>query len=159
MRPWLPLALAAACLAHPAAAFDLTGTWEGKQTCKGSDGAKFSFVFPTTLRITQTGTVLAMEVVSDAGSDFYNGTGIDGTAKPENGEAYFVHCGTTFVPATGKEAFDETGRGIVKTKETGSGSFKGTSNFYNGEPEVANCKWSYKRTLTADPAVLSCPAG
>ena len=156
MRPWLPLALAAACLAQPAGAFDLTGTWEGKQTCKGSDGAKFSFVFPTTLRITQTDTTFAMEVVSDSGSDFYNGIGIDSTAKPQNGEAYFVHCGTTSVPATGKEAFDETGRGIVKTKETGTGSFKGTSIFYNGEPEVASCKWSYKLTDPADPQAVGC---
>ena len=117
MRPWLPIALAAACLAQPAAAFDLTGTWEGKQTCKGlSAGEKTSFSFPSMLRITQTGTELALKVVSDSGTDVYNGIGIDGALKPEAGEAYFVHCGTGDVPAVGEDAFDESGRAVVKTK-------------------------------------------
>lgn len=158
MRPWLPIALAAACLAQPAAAFDLTGTWEGKQTCRGlSAGEKTSFSFPSTLRITQTGTELALEVVSDAGTDVYNGIGIDGALNPLAGEAYFVHCGTSDVPAVGQDAFDESGRAVVKTKaEIVGGSFVGTSSFYNDFPEVFSCKWSYKRTDAADPGVAGC---
>ena len=156
MRPWLPIALAAA-LAQPAAAFDLTGTWTGKQTCKGSSaGEKFSFSIPSTLLVTQTGAALNIHVVSDTGTDIYQGIGIDSTAKPVNGDAYFVHCGTTDVPETGDD-FDESGRATVKTNESGTGSFKGTSAFFNSEPEVASCKWSYKRTDAADPAVTGCP--
>jgi hypothetical protein len=157
MRPLLPIALAAACLAQPAAAFDLTGTWEGKQTCKGlSAGEKFSFSIPSTLLITQTDTTFNIHVVSDSGTDVYQGVGVDGTVNPVNGEAYFVHCGTTDVPETGDD-FDESGRAVVKTNETGSGSFKGTSAFFNSAPEVASCKWSYKRVETTDPVVAACP--
>jgi hypothetical protein len=156
MRPWLPLALAAV-LAQSAGAFDLTGTWEGKQTCKGlSAGEKFSFSIPSTLLITQAGPTFYIHVVSDSGTDVYQGYGVDGSANPVNGEAYFVHCGTTDVPENGDD-FDESGRSVVKTKETGSGSFKGTSAFFNAEPEVASCKWSYKRIETTDPMVAGCP--
>jgi hypothetical protein len=159
MRPWLPLAFAAACLAQPAAAFDLTGTWEGKQVCRGlSAGEKTSFSIPSQLRITQTGTELALEVVSDAGTDVYNGIGIDNALKPTVGEAYFVHCGMSDVPAVG-DAFDESGRALLRTnEETGGGSFTGSSSFYNDLPEVFTCKWIYKRTDPADPGVSGCPS-
>jgi len=159
MRPWLPIALAAAALAaQPAASFDLTGTWQGKQTCRGlSAGEKTAFSFPSTLRITQTGSELALEVVGDAGTDVYNGMGIENALKPAVGEAYFVHCGMSDVPATGEDSFDESGRAVVRTKEeTGRGTFTGTSSFYNDFPEVFTCKWSYKRTDTADPGVAGC---
>lgn len=158
MRPWLPIAVAAACLAQPAAAFDLTGTWEGKQTCSGSSaGEKFSFSIPSTLLISQTDTTFNIHVVSDSGTDVYRGVGIDSVAKPVNGDAYFVHCGTTDEPETGDD-FDESGRATVKTKEeTGVGAFKGTSAFFNAEPEVASCRWSYKRIEATDPAVGGCP--
>jgi hypothetical protein len=158
MRPWLPLALAAALVAQPAAAFDLTGTWEGKQTCSGSSaGEKFSFSIPSTLLITQTGTALNIHVVSESGTDVYQGFGVDSVANPLNGDAYFVHCGTSDVPETGDD-FDESGRATVKTKEeTVGGAFKGTSAFFNAAPEVASCRWSYKRTDAADPDVAGCP--
>jgi hypothetical protein len=156
MRLWLALAVAAV-LAPPAAAFDLTGTWTGKQTCKGSSvGQKIKFSFPSELLITQTGTDIVIHVVSDSGTDVYQSVAIDDLLKPENGAAYFVHCGTTDIPETGDE-FDENGRATVKTKATGTGSFKGTSTFFNNEPEVASCKWSYKRTNPTDPAVTGCP--
>lgn len=158
MRSWLAFAVAAA-LAQPAAAFDLTGTWTGKQSCKGSAvGEKISFSFPSELLITQNGTDLNIHVVSDSGTDIYQSVGIDDLVKPENGAVYFVHCGTTDIPETGDE-FDENGRASVKTKEaSGTGSFKGTSTFFNIEPVVASCKWSYKRTSTTDPAVKGgCP--
>jgi hypothetical protein len=157
MRPWLGLAFAAACLAQPAAAFDLTGTWEGKQTCRGlSAGEKTSFSIPSQLRISQNGAELAIEVVSDSGTDVYNGAGVDNTLKPTAGEAYFVHCGMSDVPATG-DAFDESGRAVLRTnEETGGGTFTGTSSFYNDFPEVFTCKWSYRRTDVTDPQVNGC---
>ena len=96
-------------------------------------------------------------MVSDAGTDVYNGIGIDGALNPLAGEAYFVHCGTSDVPAVGQDAFDESGRAVVKTKaEIVGGSFVGTSSFYNDFPEVFSCKWSYKRTDAADPGVAGC---
>jgi hypothetical protein len=157
LRSWLAFTVAAV-LAQPAAAFDLTGTWTGKQTCKGSSaGQKINFSFQSELLITQTGTDLNIHVVSDSGTDIYQSVAIDDLAKPENGAVYFVHCGTTDIPETGDD-FDESGRATVKTKEArGTGSLKGTSSFFNNEPEVASCKWSYKRTTTTDPAVTGCP--
>ena len=148
------LALAFPLSAH---AFDLTGTWEGKYTCKGFDGEKYSFTVPGTLEITQTGTVLALALPFDGGADAYNGVGIDDTAKPLQGAAYFVHCGVTDVPGMGEGGLDETGFAKIKTKENGTGSFKATTTYYLGAPrEVATCKWSYKRIDTADPVVPSC---
>jgi hypothetical protein len=157
MRLWLAL-VAAAALAQPAAAFDLTGTWTGKQTCKGSSvGEKIKFSFASELLITQTGGDLVIHVVSDSGTDVYQGAAIDDLVKPQNGAVYFVHCGTTDIPETGDQ-FDENGRASVKTKEAaGTGSLKGTSTFFNNEPEVASCKWSYKRTNATDPVVTGCP--
>jgi hypothetical protein len=157
MRPWLPLALAVAWLSQPAAAFDLTGTWVGKQTCKSADGTRFSFKIPSTLLISQNGSEIAMHVVTEGGTDVYNGVGIDLADKPEGGDAYFVHCSTSDVPGTGADAFDEAGRATVKAKETGSGSFKATSTYFNTVPETGTCKWSYLRTDVVDPDVDACP--
>jgi len=152
MRPSFAL-VAALALAAPAAAFDLTGTWEGKQTCGDFNGTAAKFTVPSsTIQITQVGTAIVMLV---DGADYYNGVGIDATAKPETGRTYFVHCGTSDVPGNGVDGFDETGSASVKTKDNGSGSLKGGSTFYNNNVDVGVCKWTYKRTSTTNPNLTS----
>jgi hypothetical protein len=150
----LVFALAAAlCLAAPAAAFDLTGTWVGKQTCGAFDGTTTKFKIPDSqLQITQVGSDIVMSV---DGMEFYNAVGIDDTANPDRGHTYFAHCGTSSVPGSGGKDFDETGSATVKVKSNGDGTLKASSTFFNNTPEVAVCRWSYRRTSTTDPALVS----
>jgi hypothetical protein len=159
MRAAVLIVLALA-LPLPSQAIDLTGTWEGKYTCKGFEGEKFSFTVVGTLEITQTGAELALRVPFDGGADEYNGVAIDDARKPETaGAAYFVHCGTSEDPGTGLEGFDETGFAKLKTNASGGGSFKATTNAFFSEPPIGagNCKFSFKRTSTVDPVVPACP--
>jgi hypothetical protein len=147
--------LAAAAVAPGASAFDLTGSWEGRWSCKGFDGAKFDASNPeSTLQITQTGPVLA---VREDGGIPYNGGAIFDTKSPTTkGEIALVKCETDNVPLGGPEGV------IIRAKvkadaEKGTGSFKGLSIVESGAPEVLTCKYVYKRTSTANPAVAACP--
>ncbi len=152
----LALALAALVVTPPAAhAFDLTGTWIGKWSCKGFDGSKFTDANKTsTLRLTQTGNVINADL--DNGDFHYNGGMIADTTKPEKGEAVFLSCGTDNVPLSGSEA--EIIRAAVKTKSgTFKASFKGTSIFENEQGDVGSCKYTFKRTDSTNPNVAGCP--
>ena len=158
MRSALVLAFA---LAFPLAAdaFNLTGSWQGKYTCRAFDGTKFSFNVPGTLEITQNGTDIDLQLPFTGGADVYRGISIDATGKPEQGAVYFAHCGISDVPGTGDNNFDETGFALVKTKENGDGTFKAATTFFLATPplEAASCKWSYKRVSTTNPNVVGCP--
>src|SRR5512134_200222 len=69
----LPLAALLAA-AVPCEALDLTGTWVGKQTCRGFDGANFAFkLSESTVEIVQTGNDIALQVLTDAEPDVYRG--------------------------------------------------------------------------------------
>jgi hypothetical protein len=158
MRSLLLLMLA---LAFPlsAQAFDLTGTWEGKYTCKGSDGSNFTYSVPTILEITHVGTEIRAQFPFDMGADVYAGFSIDDDRKPlDKGVAYFIHCGMTDAPGSGENGYDETAFVRATTKSNGGGTLKGSTVFFVSDPppEVSSCKWSYKRTSTTDPAVPSC---
>jgi len=150
------LAFAILVVTPPAAhAFNLTGTWIGKWSCKGFGGSKFTSDNKTsTLRLTQTGNVIAADL--DNGDFHYNGAMIADTAKPEKGEAVFLSCGTDNVPQSGSEA--EIIRAAVKTKlGTFKASFKGTSIFESNFGDVGSCKYTFKRRNTIDPNVVGCP--
>ena len=165
MRARILLTAAALALttAAPAAhAFDLTGHWIGKWSCKGFDGTKFTSKEPdSTLDVTQTGNDILASI--DGQIFLYNGTAIPDLAKPEKGEAVLLQCGTSNA-VTLQES--EIVRATVKTKDTTfKASFKATSIFTdlfvndNQEqvPEVGTCKYSYKRIDTIDPQVPGCP--
>ena len=161
-----------ATAASAAHAFDLTGHWEGKWSCKGVDPFEGKFtvssqIKPSTLDITQVGGTFAAVVdasVSAAnGGDFpFNVFAIPDVKKPdEKGEVVLLACpnGNTVPPQDGGSA--EIIRAQVKTKaNTFKASFKGASVFtdtFNGAPEVGTCKYSYKRIDTTDPGVSNCP--
>jgi hypothetical protein len=168
-RMFLAVTFFLATGAPAAHAFDLTGHWTGKWSCKGvANDGKFtvsSSISPSTLDITQVGGTFAAVVdvsVSPAdGGDFpFNVFAIPDLKKPdEKGEVVLLACpnGNT-VPASGSA---ETMRGQVKTKaNTAKASFKATSIFtdiFNGAPEVGTCKYSYKRIDTTDPGLTNCP--
>ena len=139
----------------PARAFDATGTWVGKWSCKDFDGQKGTDGnAESTLLITQTGTAMAIDL--DAGFYRYNGNAIPDGAKPEKGEAALLSCAIDDQPLTG--ALSELMRFAFKTK-SGSvkATLKGVSIFQLGAV-VGTCKYSFKRTSDVDPNVSACPA-
>lgn len=145
----------AALAAH---AFDATGTWEGRFSCRHFDGAKFRFEMkPSTLRISQSGPTLNANL--NDGGFLYHGHAIDSDKSPdEKGEVLLAQCGTDDVAGTG---FAEMLRAVVKTKSSqGAGSFRGVSIFegdFGGGRQFGTCKYRFKRTSTADPNAPSCP--
>jgi len=144
---------AAAPAAH---AFDLTGHWTGKWTCKGFDGTKFKGINKeSTMAITQSGTTIAADI--DGGLFSFNGLAVFDATKPnEKGEAVLVQCGTDNLPQSGDQG--EIMRATVKTKlDSAKASFKSLSIFEDNAPEVGTCKYSYKRQDPNDPGVAACP--
>ena len=149
-------ALLASALAPAATAFDLTGTWEGRWSCQGFDGAKFrSSNGVSTLLVTQVGN--ALNVNMDAGDYLYTGGAIPDAASPDTkGEIALAQCGTDNIPLAGPDS--EILRARVKTNpESGAGVIKALSILESSIPDVLTCKYSYKRVDTADPAVGGCP--
>lgn len=139
----------------PAAhAFDVTGTWIGRWSCKGFDGEKFtSFNKTSTLKLSQTGTAIAADL--DNGSFHYNAAMIADKFKPEKGEAVFIACATDNLPLADAES--EILRAAVKTKAgTFKASLKGLSIFEDQFGGVGTCKYSFKRQDTLDPNVSAC---
>ncbi|MCC6766277.1 MAG: hypothetical protein IT293_16580 [Deltaproteobacteria bacterium] len=139
-----------------AEAYDLTGTWVGKWSCKGFDGVKFtSGNKASTLRITQSGNAIAAEL--DNGVYRYNGGAIPDIAKPDKGEAALVACPNDNVPLSGGES--EIMRAAVKTKaSTFKAALKALSVFEDGSGGVGTCKYSFKRVDPVNPNVPDCPA-
>jgi len=109
---------AAVSTAAPAGAqvFNMTGHWVGKFACKGVDNTgKFSETDnPSTLDITQTGSLIAVSLDSN---DFtYNGSLIPDLKKPDlQGEAVLIGCNTNLTFVAGDHS-SEIMRAKVKTK-------------------------------------------
>ena len=147
------------CVTSTAYAADLTGSYVGKWSCKGFDGAKFKIGNKAaTLRITQTLTTIAVRLdtpMAPFGEFSYNGIVIDDAARPEKGEAALIECGSSDTVPPVSES--EIHRATVKTKADGKGTFKSTSIYVDSQPEFGTCKYSFKRTTTADPGVTACP--
>lgn len=135
-------------------AFDVTGTWVGKWSCKGFDGEKFTTANKTsTLKLTQTGNAIAADL--DNGEFHYNAGMIVDKFKPEKGEAVFVACPTDNLPLADAES--EILRAAVKTKAgTFKASLKGLSIFEDNFGGVGTCKYAFKRQDTVNPNVSAC---
>ena len=156
-------ALWCALLATPAAAQlvpDLTGTWEGRWSCKTFHGAKGTEENKQSeFQIVQNGTTFAADL--DGGGFLYNGAVIPddkNTAnKPGKGEAVLIQCGTDNLPFAGAEA--EMLRVSVKTKPNSvAATLKGTSIFEDPPGVVGTCQFSYKRTTTSTTRMVGpCP--
>jgi hypothetical protein len=153
-------ATAALCLSAasvPAHAFDLTGHWTGKWSCKGFDGTKFtSGNKESTLAITQSGGTFAAAIDASTDNFTYNGVAITDIKDANKGEVVLLGCHLANTLPAGQDD-GELVRASVKTKlDTFKASFKGTSLFTDAFPEVGTCKYSYKRIDTTDPAVGPC---
>lgn len=153
--------LASAALAQGAraTALFLEGTWAGKWSCQGFDGARYKlWEKESTLRVTHlAGTALAARI-DDA--LLYNGAAITDDGDTNKGEIVLTQCGTDLTPLVGDEA--EIIRATVKTKASGAGRIRGISIAEGGAydiypPYVLTCKFSYKLVDPADPGVVACP--
>jgi hypothetical protein len=159
--------LALVMTAVPASAFNLTGHWVGKYSCKGfaapfdDDGKqvnKFSTSHPTsTLDITQNGNNFAAVIDLNDGPYRYNGFSMPSVKTDAVGEVFLLGCNngnTPAPPSSGAEIM----RAAVKTKAgVVKATFKAISLFADNYPEIETCKYTYTRVDTNDPGVTACP--
>jgi len=157
------LALVFSIVSVPAHAFDLTGHWQGKWSCKGfsaefMDHGKPANKYATsnkasTLAITQSGANFAAKIDNTYA---YNGVGMTDVKDDQKGEVVILGCldANTLPGGNGSETL----RAQVKTKNgTPKATLSGISIYADSYPEVETCKYSYKRIDTTDPAVAACP--
>jgi hypothetical protein len=150
-----------ALLPGPALAFDLTGTWQGKASCKGlADGETFKrSKFEVSAGVSQSGRDVN---INFAGLSFVTGASgiaVPSSKKPEKGELGFVSCGTEPEPI-----FGVTGRAkVATTPSKGTGTIKFTAVVAGKDigdlgvnDAVFTCTGAMKRTATADPAIGGC---
>lgn len=143
--------------APAAAAIDLTGTWEGRWTCKDvTSGADTKPGGTLTMRVSQIGgdAQTSVEWFGRDGaphrSETFAGHVQELAAKPGQGASTLVTC------ADGGYAEALSAR--VKVSAS-SATFKGSSAYEaDGVTVGGTCKYSLKRTDGADPGVAACPA-
>jgi hypothetical protein len=113
---------------------------------------------PSTLAITQSGGSFAAAIDANTDNFTYNGVTITDVKDANKGEVVLLGCHlANTLPAAQDDG--ELVRASVKTKDgTFKASFKGTSIFADGFPEVGTCKYTYKRidTTPPDPALSPC---
>ena len=154
---WLGLAATGVLLAATsAAAFDLTGVWQGKISCSGileGHPRKVS-KSPSTMFINESdGLRISVDGIG------YNGKEIPSLTKPTRGEVALIRCGSS-PTLSGGEFSGEFGRMKVATKpDKGTGAFRGLSLRTDVvlASSVYTCRWSYKRVSTSAPTLESCP--
>lgn len=136
--------------AAPAAAFDLTGTWQGSWSCVGTRaGVKDKeFNKESTAVITSIGNDTFAAILD--GDLPYRGIQISDAKKPEKGELAIVHCGATDDLKTSAADFFEAGRFKVSTKGA-KGSIAGITIYSDDAGHVPTCKYKYKRVDTTNP--------
>ncbi len=137
--------------------YDLTGTWRGSIKCSALiAGAKQKSVLTPTMRISQIGLNIGVQLDFGTSTSAYGGLANPDAKKPEQkGEAALVLCGTDNV--LGVDLFDEIARMAVAAKPGKvKASFKGVSIFSGpSTPQVTHgtCKWKWTRTDTAEPGL------
>lgn len=152
----LGIALASLAAAAPAAAIDLSGTWEGSVTCK-----RFSIAGetstektkPSTLRILQAGAAFDAEIDAMA----YYGAAIDAASDgARRGEAVLVSCPSDAIPLDG--GVHELVRIKAKVDDAkGTGTLTGESIHEHGQNGIMSCKLKFKRTSAAVAKFQTCP--
>jgi hypothetical protein len=150
------LVMVAATYASPAqAALDLTGTWEGTWSCKDvTSGAVAKPGGTITMTITQSGSDVNAFFDRGVSNDGFQGHVQEITAKPGQGATTLIACETR----AGSTDYAETVSAKIKVTAK-SATFKGVSTYeLAATPTVGGqCKYSLKRTATANPGVAACP--
>jgi hypothetical protein len=156
------LVFGAVTYAPPAlAALNLTGTWTGTWKCKDvTNGAATKPGGTVTMTITQSGgdanasLQWTLKDGSPGGSETYQGHVQEVAAKPGQGATTLVGCETR----PGSSVYAETLSANVKVTSSNA-TLKGISTYEQANNSIVGgtCKYSLKRTATADPVVAACP--
>jgi hypothetical protein len=159
----------------PAEAVNLTGTWTGRFRCSGFDGLNFSFVQPNrnqpvqSLRISQPagGNHLSVQWFDgNALAATFTGFVIDSINRPTTrAHAALADCVTKADITSGVSEIADLNATVNPNR--GTGSLTGLSiytdqtvdpNNPEDRPEVARCRWTFRRTDAGDPNVPpACP--
>ena len=146
------LVVVAVAFGPAAEAVDLTGTWEGSETCacfndvKGNFKEKFS---DEVMEISQNGTDLNIFIFGER----FNGNVINDPRKRRRGVVSLIACNTD---PKDNASLGEIGRGTVKMKKNGTGKLKIESFWNVSQTEICTCKWNFDRTDTGDPSIGDC---
>jgi len=166
MRPLYALAAVPLllCVWNPtsASAFDLTGTWTGKTSCKGfADGKKFAAKTDVSAAVSQSGRDVNIEFSGLSFLARARGVAIPDGKKPDKGAVGFVSCGTIPEPVLGvtgsAKVTTTTGKtkGSIKFLTVVAGKDIGAIGITDG---TFTCTGTLKRTLPTDPVVGDCNA-
>lgn len=139
----------------PAAAFDLTGYWEGSWSCSEFyQGEKTKTVeTDSTAQITSLGNGTFGAFID--GSLNARGIEIADASKPERGEIALIYCGADDDLANNENT--EFARFKVSTSGE-RGSISGTSIWSAGPGHIATCKYKWTRVSTTNPGrTYTCP--
>jgi hypothetical protein len=153
----LAIAFASLVAASPAAAIDLSGTWEGSFTCKRFGVVEQETVTEKTkdsvLRILQAGEAFDAEI---DGTATYRGKTIDAaTDGARRGEAVLVSCDSDPLPLDG--GVHEIVRFKAKVDAAkGTGTLTGESLTEHGQLGIMSCKLKFKRTSAAVAKFPTC---
>ena len=152
-------AFLAFCLAAPASAGNLVGTWLGRFSCTTEDAngrGKLS-ESTSTLLISQPGgpggTTLRLTIDGEP----YTGSIIPSAGNPtEQGVGAFVACGTSDAEGTG--SFNEIELIRWKVEDGGvRGSIRKAGVFVTKGQQIGACKGGWVRSSTTDPSIAACP--
>ncbi len=161
-----------------ASAFDVTGHWVGKWSCKGfsapftDDKGKLVNKFTSSTPVCQGGANAGTFCTDDSECPasscpgqsfpvFYNAVAVPAVNDPaNNGNVILLGCDTSNALPTGSDA--ELIQASIKTKVPNvKASFKGTSIFADNtddSPESGFCKYTYQRVGETDlVGATSCP--
>jgi hypothetical protein len=148
----------AALAAQTAGAIDLTGTWEGEQTCDLYVGDNVKLVYKhDTMRISQHGNTAQMgSFCRDDDCYFlYQGLVTDDAKDPDRkGQAAFNVCPS---PDT---YFELLRVDKLELKGSRDAQLDGDSHFFQitspAWTGVGNCTWKYRRISKKDPNIVAC---
>lgn len=153
----LALLLALAPLAAPAYAIDsLTGTYEGKASCKGVFGdvaTKVKYDIEIRLSEQKDGVVMTTFFEGAMGSDLYRSYHVEVADKPDRAKIGGVTC--TLATEADVTGIALQGDVVIKPGSA-KGTIKGTYTLYSAPPILDACTFSVKRTSTAPPKVIGC---
>jgi hypothetical protein len=139
-----------------ASAVDLTGVYQGTQTCQYFDGTATNPRFPDHLLwITQHGNDLFF-VSEIVGAVFHAQLIEDARSPATKAQAIFLAC-----PTEDGSEFQELGRAakLEANARTSAGYFEGSSNFFQTDPDgrfMGTCQWTYRRFSTTNVNVPDC---
>jgi hypothetical protein len=136
-------------VATPAAAFDLTGHWEGSWTCSGFEyGVKTKEVDrESTIAITDFGNGVLAARVDNAP---WLGIAIYDDGNTDRGEVAMVHCGSDANLESG--SFTEISRFRVSTSGE-RGTLSGISLYSKHGLHIATCQYRLTRVDTVNPGL------